>query len=413
MKRKTIFILICFAYLALSIKSALNGGDFDVFLNAAIKLYNGQDIYSPPYIKGLQYFYSPLFALILIPFTGNFFVTELIWLLISGFMLYRIWILIKEYFDTSVLSSKDIFLWGIISFFFILRFLLYNIAMIQVTIFLLWAIMESLRLINNKQSISGAALLAFAINIKLMPLIVLPYLFYRSYNKELIYIVAFSFIFLFVPSVFIGHEFNTFLLTQWWSVINPANSEHMIEAGKNAQSLVGMIPVFITETQGDLPFKRNLLNLSIETTQLITNFFRLIFILFTLYFLKSPFKKNVDKYLEIRAIGYILMIVPLIFPHQQKYAFIFLFPMITYLCYYCIIMWKYNRNKWLKIYLFMLLIVSIIFSPFIGSDMIGRFYYDLIHHYRLLGIGTLLLIVFSVIAKPESIKKIIKEHNKQ
>ena len=410
MKQKFLIIGIALIYIALSVGSALDGGDFDVYLDAAIKLNNGQNIYVPPFIKGLQYYYSPLFALVLIPFSWNFFITELTWLLLSGLMLYRSWSLIKSYFDLSVLSKKEIIIWTGISFFFIVRFLLYNISMIQITMFLLWAILESIALIKNNKTLKGSGLLAFAINVKLLPLVVVPYLLYRGYFKSVLYVILFSFVFLFLPALFIGWDFNSFLLKEWWLIINPANSEHLIEASTNSQSIVGTIPVYITEIEGALPYKRNLFNLSMQTVEIITNLIRLLLVLLALYFLKSPFKKSVSKISEIRAIGYLLMVVPLIFPHQQKYAFIFLFPMIAYLSYYCMVMRKYNRTKSFKVFLVLLLIISINYTPIIGSDIIGRFNYDLVHHYRLLGISTLLLIVAAVFANPKSIENIVKEH---
>ncbi|RLD25831.1 MAG: hypothetical protein DRI54_04060 [Bacteroidetes bacterium] len=408
MKQKFLIIGIALIYIALSIVSALDGGDFDVFLDAAIKLNNGQNIYVPPFFKGLQYFYSPLFALVLIPFSWSFFVTELTWLLLSGLMLYRSWSLIKSYFDLSVLTKKEISIWTGISFFFIVRFLLYNISMIQITIFLLWAILESITLIKNNKTLKGSGLLAFAINVKLMPLVAVPYLLYRGYFRSVLYVVLFSFVFLFLPALIIGWEFNSFLLKEWWLIINPANSEHLVEASTNSQSIVGTIPVYITEIEGALPYKRNLFNLSIETVEIFANLIRLSLVLLALYFLKSPFKKSVSNISEIRAIGYLLMVIPLIFPHQQKYAFIFLFPMIAYLSYYSMVMWKYNRTRSFKVFLVFLLIISINYTPIIGSDIIGRFNYDLVHHYRLLGISTLLLIVAAVYADPKTIDVTLK-----
>ena len=74
------------------------------------------------------------------------------------------------------------------------------------------------------------------------------------------------------------------------------------------------------------------------------------------------------------------------------------------------VMRKYNRTKSFKVFLVLLLIISINYTPIIGSDIIGRFNYDLVHHYRLLGISTLLLIVAAVFANPKSIENIVKEH---
>lgn len=405
-----ILIPILLLYLFLSIQSAVQGGDFDVFLDAAQRLKDGQNIYAPPFLRGLNYYYSPLFALILIPFSSHVFITELLWLFLSGFWLYRTWTLVKNYFDFSIFNQKQILAISVISFFFIFRFLLYNISMIQITIFLLWGILESIELIKNKKIVWGAMLLAFIINVKLMPLIALPYLIYRGKFKASALVVIFSVVFLFLPALFIGSDYNHFLLTQWWQVINPSNSEHMIEVGVDSQSLVGMVPVFITETQGDFPYQRNLLQLSIENTELMTQLSRLFLVAFTIFFLKSPFKKNVSRLSEIRAISYILLVVPLIFPHQQKYAFLFVFPMVFYLTYYCFIMWKFHKTISFNWYLSLLILVGIAFSPIIGSSVIGRLAYDLFHHFRLLGISTLLLIVFAAFASPKRMEIFLSQY---
>tara|TARA_B110000503_G_scaffold93211_1_gene140585 strand:- start:1193 stop:1366 length:174 start_codon:yes stop_codon:yes gene_type:complete len=56
-----------------------------------------------------------------------------------------------------------------------------------------------------------------------------------------------------LPAVFIGNDYNNELLVGWWETINPSNSEHLIEADRNPQSLVGMVPVYLTETDGQVP----------------------------------------------------------------------------------------------------------------------------------------------------------------
>lgn len=400
--KKVVLIVVGILYLILSISSASNGGDFDVFLDAAQKLSNGDNIYAGPFIKGLQYFYSPLFALVLIPFSGNFFFTELIWLLLSGFWLFRIWVLMASYFEVSILSSKERNIWLGISFFLVIRFILYNIAMIQVTVFLLWAILESIKWIHNKKDLQGALLLALVINIKLMPLVVVPYLLYRGYFKAVAYVTLFTGIFLILPAVFIGYDFNLFLLGEWWSVINPSNTEHVLEAEITYQSLVGTIPVFLTETESIIDLKRNFLNLSVQTVIWITNVARLAVVAYTLFFLGRPFRKEVEKLADFRAISYLLLAIPLIFPHQQKYAFLLMFPAIVYLMYYVIIQFRVNQSSSIKWFTALFGVVVFVFTPIIGSDIIGRYAYDVIQHYRILGMSALLLIPFLTIASPNT-----------
>jgi hypothetical protein len=86
---------------------AILGGDFDVYLMAADKLKGLGNIYDPCFTKGsecLQYYYSPLFALVLVPFTflPKFFI-EFIWLMLSAYWLYRIWNLAKDHFYVDFL----------------------------------------------------------------------------------------------------------------------------------------------------------------------------------------------------------------------------------------------------------------------------------------------------------------------
>lgn len=405
-KLNIVVFLIASLYILLSINSAKRGGDFDVYLDAAIKLSKGENIYVAPFINGLQYFYSPLFALLLEPFTTNFFIIEFLWLIISGVFLIRIFKLCSNYLNFNILSQKENYLFVVITSFFIIRFLLYNIGMIQITVFLLWCILESISYINKGKSIHGAFLLALAINIKLMPLVFLPYLLYRAKFKAFLWVVIFSIVFLFLPSIFIGFDFNNFLLSEWLKVINPVNKEHLIEPFSDSQSLVGLVPVFISDTIGDININRNFFHLSIEKAVLITNLARLGLILFTLFFLNKPFKA-LDKLTEFRAIAYICLIVPMIFPHQQKYAFLFLYPMMIYLTYVSFLMFKYNRTLKFKITLISLLFVSLIYSPFIGSDILGRYFYTLLHHFRFLGIATLLLIIYSIILSPNKVNTLV------
>ncbi len=410
MKGNLPVIILGIFYVTASIFSASDGGDFDVYLDAAQKLANGQNIYQPPFIKGLQYYYSPFFALILIPLSNHFFLTELVWLLLSGVMLYRTWVLISMNFNTHFLDSKYMNLWMLISFFFILRFVLYNIAMIQITIFLLWAILESIQLIKNGKIFLGAGILALAINIKIIPIVIMPYLIYRGYFKSVALIIIFSFLFLILPAIFIGYDANLFLLSEWWSIINPINSEHVIETDITYQSLVGTIPVFLTETESIVPIARNFMNLSVETVTTITNVSRILVVLFTLYFLGYPFPRKSSKLADFRAISYILLAVPLIFPHQQKYAFLFMYPMISYLFYYSLLKWKWDRTLKFKIFLFVGLAIFMVFTPLIGSDIIGRYPYDVIQHFKILGISAILLIPLAFFASPKTMEELVTKN---
>ena len=389
------FLSVVIAYCLLC---AVKGGDFDVFLDAAQKLATQQNIYRPPFIKGLQYYYSPFFALLLIPFSYlPFVIPEFAWLLLSSFLLYRIWVLTSRYFDLTVLSQKQYKWWIFLVIFLSIRFLLYNYSMIQMTIFLMWATLESLALFEKQQFITGGLLLGFACTTKLLPILFLPYLLYRGYVKGFLSTVFFFGLLLLIPALFVGNQFNTFLLQEWWVVINPANKENSLESDLGTHSLVSLIPVYLTETHNKIDLKRNFIDLTPTQAVLITNIFRLVFVLATLFFLRSlPFKRNTDKLQTIWECAYLFLITPLLFPHQQKYAFLYILPAIIYLLYYLLIIFTVGGKK-----RFILLTVfslnGLIFTPFISSDLLGRYAYDVLQHFRVLSISTIGLCILLAI----------------
>jgi hypothetical protein len=388
-------LLIVIAYCVLC---AVKGGDFDVFLDAAQKLASQQNIYRPPFTKGLQYYYSPFFALLLIPFSYfPFVIPEFAWLLLSSLLLYRIWVLTSRYFNLTVLSQKQLKWWIFLVLFLAIRFLLYNYSMIQMTIFLLWATLESLALFEKKRFITGGLLLGFACTTKLLPILFLPYLLYRGYVKGFLSTVLSFVLLLFIPALFIGNQFNNFLLQEWWLVINPTNKENSLESDLGTHSLVSLIPVYLTETHNKIDLKRNFVDLTTTQAVLITNVIQLIFVLATLFFLRSlPLKRNTNKLQTIWECAYLFLLTPLLFPHQQKYAFLYILPAIIYLLYYLLIIFKIGgKNRFILLTVFSL--NGLIFTPFISSDLLGRYAYDVLQHFRILSISTIGLCILLAI----------------
>ena len=366
--------------------------DFDVYLDAASKLLSRQNIYQPPFIHNLQYYYSPLFALILIPFALiPYWISKFCWLLACVYFMVRSWKLTVSYFPKSLPSNYQK-AWMILPFIAVLRFIINNIGLVQITPFLLWAVLESFRLFDKKKAVGGAALFGLALNIKLLPLTLLPYLLFRNKIKESLLIVGFFGIFLFLPALLHGVEFNNYLISQWWKIINPLNSEHSIETESGTYGLVALIHVFITSTVGEMPYARNFIDLNLQEVSLVVNMARVIFILITLAFLRSfPFKRETDRLKEIWEISYILAITPLLFPHQHKYAFLFVLPMMIYL-YYFFLSFQCGKAKKFTGLFILLIIISILFTPIIGWDIIGRFLYNLSEHYRLISFCVIMLL---------------------
>lgn len=397
----TLYVL-AFAYILFcAIQGAVYGGDFDVYLDAGQKIQNGQNIYQPPFYKGLQYYYGPVFALILAPFSAlPFYVPEFFWVLFVCFCVYRIFTICFTYFP-ELKSQKDKFIWLAFSFICMYRFIIDDVNMIQVTSFLLWATLEAFDLFEKKKFGLGGALLALAITIKLLPLLFLPYLLYRGNWKALISTLFFIAVFLIAPGLFIGNDFNKFLLNEWWNIINPSNKEHVLEGKLGVQSLSALIPVYLTEVKGEIAVKQNIVSLNINTVNFILNLVRIIFILITLLFLRSkPFTAAKSKLNFFWEISYIFLVTPLLFPHQQKYAFLYLIPITMYLCYYFLLLWKTNNIRNHKTLTVFVTLTVFILSPIIGRDIIGSFIFDLIQHFRILTLVVIGIVPISLYCTP-------------
>ncbi|MBN2746047.1 MAG: DUF2029 domain-containing protein [Bacteroidales bacterium] len=401
--------LLAFAIIT-SITTPINGGDFDVYLDAAKKLSNQSNIYTPPFIKGLQYYYSTFFAWVLIPFHNYVILTEILWSLLSFALLYRTFKLVTGYFETEILSKKEYNFWVFLITFFSFQFILYNVAMIQITFFLLWAIFESLNQISKGKFILGGSILGLAINIKLMPILLLPYLFYRGYLKALSVTILTIVLLLFIPAISLGWDFNAFLLSEWWTIINPSNKEHLFETEIGTHSIVAMLPVYLTQTIGEMDYQRNILNLNSHVVEIIINITRIFLLTISLFFFKSlPFRKEENSLKSLWEISYFVLLIPLLLPHQQKYAFILAVPMITYLLYFFILTYKHRKTIGYKIALYTFMVCLLFFSPIYGSDIIGAFLFKYTQHFRFLSFATILLIPISIFCSPKKLRQINQE----
>lgn len=390
--------LIIAAYL---VKLSLGNGDFKVFLEAGKLISQGEN----PYNKWLfvskdyycLYFYSPLWALILVPFSYlPSFIPNAIWLFLNVWFLYRIWKLLRHHFENLSFTNKQINWILILSLIMSLRFILYNFEMIQMTIFLLWGILESLNLISKKKLIWGTLLLAFVINVKIMPLVILPYLLYRKEFRSFIYCIVFSLVFLLLPTVFVGWSTNNLLLSEWWTVINPSNAEHLVEEGLAGHSITSLIPILFSE-------------LSQESISLIGNITRLILIASTLFILKwPPFATSKNTLQRLQELSYIVLLIPLIFPHQQKYAFFLAFPAQVYLAHFIIYNYRFRKeimSKFRWTFIIILISLSLAFMTLTTDGLIGRELNNLSQYYKTITFGSIFLLIALYLCSPHYFDK--------
>ncbi len=416
-KDKIIEIVLGFLLILLLVVEANTIGDLDIFISASKDLLKGNNIYIIKYREWFHYYYDVFFALIISPLQFiPLYWANLLWSLLNVALTYRIWIIIKSYLPYNMLSKSQRRLFTTISFVFIFALWFKNIHLTQLTILILFLCLEGIYQIENKKPLYGSLFIAVGISIKILPIVLIPYLLYRGQFKPVIFSLLFVIVLLFLPAIFIGFDYNIILLQERWTLINPLNNAHIIDVSERSfHSLTSFLSVLLVEDAGNaysLDLKRNIANLSMDNLKLIINAVRLAFILGTLFFINSfPFKASKNRLQSFYELSYIMLIIPLIFPHQQHYAFLLVFPAISYLVFYFIIKYFYDENKKRTIKIIALGIYFLLIYFLLNSHFILGEYNAFYDHYKTLTYGVFLLIPLLAIARPDKMLLLI-ERNK-
>tara|TARA_R110001592_G_scaffold57323_2_gene174294 strand:+ start:1361 stop:2602 length:1242 start_codon:yes stop_codon:yes gene_type:complete len=381
-------------------------GDFYIFLSASRDIFKGINIYATTYVDGYHYYYDTFFALLISPLQLlPLYVAKVIWLISNVWFTYRIWKICSYYLPIDILSPKKKKLFTTLCFIFVFSLWQRNIHLAQMTIFLLFLSLEGLYQVQQKRIVVGSLLISIGITVKLLPLLLIPYLIYRAKWKATSTVIIGVIAVLFLPSLVIGFDYNLFLLKERWDIINPINSEHVLDVSERSfHSLTTLLSTLLIEDASNpytLDLKRNIANISIEQFKIVITLVRLAFIIFALYFLNSlPFTNPKNKIQSFYEMSYIFLAIPLIFPHQQHYAFYFAFPTITYILFYFFYHNFFNGQPTKK-YVVIALLFVIFFL--LNSHFILGAYRDLYDHYKTLTYGILMLITFLFFFKPNQI----------
>ena len=384
-------------------------GDFFIYYHASKELFQLKNIYREFYgaCECFPYFGSPTLALILGPFAVlPFFFAAFLWKGLNLFFLYRSWILLEKYFNLRGFTKNE-YITFVTASILSVSFVIYrNFHLGQFTIFLLYVILEGIDQIRSEKKYLGSAIIALGIISKVMPIVALPYLFYRNYWKSAMMVIVFTVMFLFLPTVYLGWEQTLFLIKEWKTSIDPSNEMNIFDVSTNdihgLASLISTLFIPGIEDLHTLHIRRHIFILNKDTVEILIHSGRLILIVGTIYFLRTwPFKKETNSLKQIWELGYILLITPLVFPQQRLYAFYFLFPAVTYLVYSFIVIRRSNSNScsisnlWFYIFIFGVLIFNL--ELIIGN--FRQFYW----HYKTVTYSILLLLVVLTRMRPDII----------
>ena len=392
--RSQLFILLVlmFVVVAYFINVTVKGGDFASYIEAANKMLNGANIYEPPF-NHLRYSYSPFWAMVLTPLAllplrvGIF-----IWLIISVLILWRSIYILRNYFDIKFQNVKmDRLLWFLIIL-YMSRFIELNFHHTQMTIFLLWAMLESLILLEQNQEWKVGILIGVSIIIKIMPIVLLPYFIYRRKIIATIATIGTCIATFWMPIIFLGKQRFDELNASWYAILRPDNPDFKWDmVDYFPHNLSALLYRLLTPTQA--PYIRNIVTMDYYTATLFIIAIIGLLVLFTLYFLGSlPFTSSFSKQHSLYELSYITLLMPLIFPHQMKYAFYFVFPTICILCKLVIEQYQAEDRSIEYKFTRALLALSFILSVMTTDLIIGIQYSTISQYIKTITLGTLILI---------------------
>jgi hypothetical protein len=386
-------------------------GDFLIYLEASVDFFKNEEIYVRRYGAPAVFPYmgSPTLAFLLYPFTLlPFLVAASIWKIINIFLILRVWWLLRQYLPFHRYSNSDNFKLTLYSFLSISFLLYFNFHLVQFTIFLLFSVLESIYRIRNKKQISfGALILSLGIITKLLPVVAIPYFIFRGYFKAAFLSLTFTFLLFFVPSLYVGLEYNTAQNLAWANSINPSQSLNVFDVStRNIHGVASLISTLTIDGIGNsysLKVKRNIVDLDPQIVIILILVVKLFLICFSLFFLnlKSIFRDNDSRIKQLWELSYILGVIPLIFPQQRSYAFLFLFPAIASLVHHCFFYAKKINYKYALLLILILTLTNL-------ELLLGHFrqYY---WHFKTLTYASLFLLLLLSLKRPAVSKNTVVE----
>jgi Glycosyltransferase family 87 len=375
----------------------LGRNDFDIFFQAGQDIKQGKDLYRQTYFDGYHYYNSILFALALSLFgETQLLFAKCLWMCINMLMLWRIFRLCAIYTSptSGINLTKYNRIFGLLLFLICLRLIKSNLHFGQLTIFTLYLSLEGLSAIWRKQS-WGGWLIALAINVKLLPLVLVPYLAYRAQWRGFAAVIIGVTSFTFFPLVFMNSDYFCQLMGSYFQLINPVQTKHMLDVEETTfHGLTTFISTLFHASaveHNGLHLRRHLVDLPFDVVVLIIQTVRLAIVILTLAYLRANlFAKTLSNLQLWFEWSWLLAVIPLLFPHQQQYAFLMQMPAIAYIL--CRLLTGPSRP-------IVAILTSMITLTF-NLSLILATYTAYFNHYKILTWGALALLVVLYLERP-------------
>ena len=332
----------------------------------------------------LQYYYSPLFAVLFYPLSLlSLPAAAFIWRLLTTLMLLRTVFLLTRMNGMRVGDVKAYVVIALCTV-FLSHVLVSSLVGGETTLFLIWLTLEGVLLMKGNKHKSAAALLGLAVNIKFLSLPFLCYAAYRGYWRVLVWGVFFSLLYVSLPAFFYGFELNLQHHKAWSQVIGG----HPLPANFIKEVVTALLTPF---------------SASSSLIRSLSWFLTLFLICLTFYFLRrTPLFRPMESRTFLPEISYLFLVIPLIYPHQNEYSYFFTLPALVYVLssFYDAYSAKAKVPLIISICLFIFTVAALIFgSPiFKAVYEYGFMFPDLSNSFIRVGLTVLFLFLIPLLA---------------
>lgn len=324
-------------WLATVLIAAGERNDMDIFLQASADIIAGKNAYLHTYNEWYRYFYSPLFALVVAPLAvlGPFGAKVLWGVSIIALTIRCLWI-VDAWTGLRAWSPVHRARYHALLLLFLFQPVRDNINSMQLTPLLLWIVLEAVRLVRSGRPVAGGALLAFGMDVKLMPIVLIPYLIWRRHWAGAVAAVLFFLAWQMLPATLLGVDQLMELGRTRAALLDPADPRHILDEEEPTFISLGSLLSAYLSTEGGsshtIGLPRNLADLPVGTIATLLLMGRLLLVALTLWFVRwPPFRGEPDERRVLIEISYLLVCSILLFPHQRNYSMLLAAPTVAWL----------------------------------------------------------------------------------
>lgn len=395
------------------LRSISTNNDLNIFYGAAQRLVSLENLYCKPYsAEGWQlyYYYSPLFATLLAPFTFlpqfvvthevpfGLFILKILWNCLNLYFVYQLFQFVRGLVNPPK-NKAGLTFWivlALVSYRWIFLNLLYG----QMTILIVWGVVRAFQFLQSKKPKYFTGL-AFGVNLKILPIFMVGQLFLMKQWRAFFITVSLVIAMILLPFAYLPFQYHVELLQSWMMNINPFSKNHILELGEGGFIDFGaLVTKFLTGLNIEGENRVAWFSMGASGVFFTTQVFRIL-VLFSCCYWVWKFRNISDEKKSILLMSIFLASIPLAFPHQRDYSLFMMWPLVLFVVkdwlmslqndHVALVNKPHTIPNWIKAGLFTgsILMGLIVFFEALPFDIRAW-----ISGYRIQGIGGLIFLFF-------------------